>query len=72
MSLGRALLIVLVGLGLGKLPDAAAFGDAGGNAFLHAAEALGGVHAPNPARPGLGRARPRAGGSFWSRPAGTR
>ncbi len=54
MAARRVFLIVLDGLGVGALPDAASFGDTGSNTLLHAAEAVGRLHVPNLARLGLG------------------
>jgi len=43
----RVILIVLDGLGVGALPDAEAYGDAGSNTLAHVAEAVGGLHLPS-------------------------
>ncbi len=51
----RAFLIVLDGVGMGALPDAADYGDAGTNTLLHVAEAVGGMRLPRLERLGLGR-----------------
>ncbi len=50
----RAVVIVLDGLGAGKAPDAAAFGDEGANTLAHTAKAVGGLRAPNLQALGLG------------------
>ncbi|MDT8441733.1 MAG: phosphopentomutase [Desulfuromonadales bacterium] len=54
-SIGRVALIVLDGVGIGALPDAAAYGDAGAATLPHVAAACGGLHLPNLERLGLGR-----------------
>lgn len=54
MRFKRIFLVVLDGVGLGALPDADRYGDAGSNTLVHAAEAVGGLHVPNLARWGLG------------------
>ncbi|TYO98237.1 phosphopentomutase [Geothermobacter ehrlichii] len=51
----RVVLIVLDGVGIGALPDAAAYGDAGANTLRHVAEAVGGLTLPHLCRLGLGR-----------------
>ena len=50
----RVVLIVLDGVGIGELPDAAAYGDVGANTLGHVAEACGGLRLPNLLRLGLG------------------
>ena len=51
----RALLIVLDGVGVGALPDADRFGDAGANTLRHVAESTSGLRVPNLESLGLGR-----------------
>ena len=51
----RAFLIVLDGVGIGELPDAADYGDRGSDTLTHVARAVGGLCAPNLERLGLGR-----------------
>jgi phosphopentomutase len=51
----RAFLIVLDGVGIGALPDAADYGDAGSHTLRHVAEAAGGLRLPTLERLGLGR-----------------
>ncbi len=51
----RVFLVVLDGVGVGALPDAADYGDAGTNTLLHVAEAAGGLRLPRLERLGLGR-----------------
>ena len=50
----RAVVIVLDGLGAGKAPDAADFGDEGASTLANTAEATGGIEAPNFQSLGLG------------------
>jgi phosphopentomutase len=51
----RVFLIVLDGVGVGELPDAADYGDAGSHTLLHVAEAAGGLSLPVLESLGLGR-----------------
>ena len=51
----RVFLIILDGVGVGALPDAADYGDAGANTLLHVAEAVSGLRLPRLERLGLGR-----------------
>jgi len=57
----RAFLIVLDGVGLGALPDAADYGDAGSHTLRHVAEANGGLRLPTLERLGLGCIEPLPG-----------
>src|SRR5215217_3861916 len=50
----RAVVIVLDGLGAGKAPDAADFGDEGANTLANTARSTGGLSAPNLQALGLG------------------
>jgi len=50
----RVVLITLDGVGVGALPDADAYGDAGANTLLHVAERCGGLHLPTLQKLGLG------------------
>ncbi len=54
MSFNRVVLIVLDGVGVGELPDAALFQDQGAHTLLHVAEQVGGLSLPNLQRLGLG------------------
>ena len=54
MTIGRAIVIVLDSVGVGELPDAADYGDAGANTLAHVAEAVGGLNLPNLEALGLG------------------
>ena len=51
----RAFLLVADGLGVGAMPDAAAFGDEGADTLGHAAESQGGILLPALGALGLGR-----------------
>ncbi len=51
---GRVVLIVLDGVGIGALPDADLYGDAGANTLGHVARACGGLHLPHLQGLGLG------------------
>ncbi len=50
----RVFVIILDGLGVGELPDAADYGDAGSDTLANIAEAVGGVNLPNLESLGLG------------------
>ena len=50
----RAFVIVLDACGVGALPDASSYGDAGSDTLGHLAEAVGGLHLPALAALGLG------------------
>lgn len=52
--INRVILIVLDGVGVGALPDAAAYGDEGAHTLAHVAEAVGGLQVPNLEALGLG------------------
>lgn len=51
---GKIVLVILDGVGVGEMPDANLYGDAGSNTLAHTAEATGGLHLPNLASLGLG------------------
>jgi phosphopentomutase len=57
----RAFFIVLDACGVGELPDAAAYGDAGSATLPHTAEAVGGLTVPNLEKLGLGKITPIQG-----------
>ena len=61
MSGRRAFVVVLDACGVGELPDAAAYGDAGSNTLGHLAEAVGGLDLPVLQRLGLGSIIPIEG-----------
>lgn len=64
----RVIVIVLDGLGVGALPDAHAYGDAGSHTLAHVAEAVGGLRLPNLQGLGLGHIGALAGVSRVSEP----
>lgn len=68
--INRVLLIVLDGLGVGALPDAERYGDAGSNTLAHVAEAVGGLALPNLEILGLGHIGDFAGLRRVSEPDG--
>lgn len=57
----RAIVVVLDACGVGALPDAADYGDAGTNTLAHLAELAGGLRLPTLQRLGLGSILPLAG-----------
>jgi phosphopentomutase len=57
----RAFVIVLDAVGVGELPDAAAYGDEGSNTLGNTAEAVGGLELPNLGALGLGNVLPLLG-----------
>jgi phosphopentomutase len=57
----RATVIVMDACGVGALPDADAYGDAGANTLGHLAERVGGLRLPNLQRLGLGSILPLEG-----------
>jgi phosphopentomutase len=65
---GRVVLITLDGVGVGALPDAADYGDAGANTLLHVAERCGGLDLPVLGSLGLGNILPVPGVPAARRP----
>jgi phosphopentomutase len=57
----RAVVLVIDACGVGALPDAAAYGDAGTNTLAHVAAAVGGLELPTLAALGLGSILPLRG-----------
>jgi phosphopentomutase len=57
----RAAVVVLDACGVGELPDAAEYGDAGSNTLAHLAEQVGGLRLPTLSRLGLGSIVPILG-----------
>ena len=66
--LSRAIIIVLDGVGIGELPDAAAFGDQGSNTLGNLARAVGGLRLPNLEKLGLGNIAPIQGVAPQNKP----
>jgi phosphopentomutase len=66
----RVLVIVLDSAGIGELPDAAAYGDAGSATLPNLARAVGGLALPNLGAMGLGRIAPIEGVLAAARPDG--
>jgi len=66
----RVILIVLDGVGVGELPDAAEYGDVGSNTLAHVAEAVGGLALPNLEALGLGHIGHFAGIRVMGHPDG--
>jgi phosphopentomutase len=66
----RVLVVVLDSVGVGALPDADEYGDAGAATLQHAAEAVGELSLPNLQRLGLGCIVPVAGVSPVDKPLG--
>lgn len=65
----RAFVVVLDACGMGALPDAADYGDAGTNTLAHLAESAGGLDLPELQRLGLGSILPLAGVATAAAPA---
>ncbi len=61
MGKRRAILLVLDGVGIGELPDAAHYGDEGSNTLVNMAKAVGGLNLPTLQRMGLGNIEPIEG-----------
>ncbi|MEN6357905.1 MAG: phosphopentomutase [Armatimonadota bacterium] len=70
MTINRCIIIVLDSVGIGALPDAAEYGDAGCNTLGHIADSVGGLKLPNLARLGLGNIAPIMGVEPAKEPAG--
>jgi phosphopentomutase len=61
VSVRRAVILVLDGVGIGAAHDAATYGDIGSNTLGNLARAVGGLRLPNLARAGLGNIAPLEG-----------
>ncbi len=68
MKFKRIFVIVTDSVGIGEMPDAAKFGDAGTNTFVHTAEKCGGLNVPVMNSLGLGDLAPILGTSKVSHP----
>lgn len=64
----RIFVIVIDSVGIGEMPDAAKFGDAGTNTFVHTAERCGGLNVPVMNSLGLGDLAPILGTSKVNHP----
>ncbi len=67
---GRAVVIVLDGVGVGDLPDAEAYGDTGSNTLGNLSRAVGGLDVPNLSSLGLGRIVAFSGDTKPEQPVG--
>lgn len=66
----RVILIVMDSAGVGELPDAEKYGDAGSNTLGNISRAVGGLELPNMGRLGLGNIIPLEGVPAMQSPAG--
>lgn len=57
----RAIVIIIDGVGIGELPDAAQYGDSGSNTLGNLAREVGGMNLPNLEKLGLGKIAPVQG-----------
>jgi phosphopentomutase len=55
MRTKRAIVIIIDGVGIGEMPDAAIYGDQGSHTLANMAKAVGGLHLPNLEKMGLGK-----------------
>jgi phosphopentomutase len=55
MRTKRAIVIIIDGVGIGEMPDAAQYGDQGSHTLANMAAAVGGLHLPNLEKMGLGK-----------------
>jgi len=67
----RVILLVIDGLGIGALPDAADYGDADANTLMHLAETVDGLSVPNLEMLGLGQIAPIKGVRAMVQPNGS-
>lgn len=63
-------MIVLDSVGIGAMPDAAAYGDTGSNTLANLARAVGGLQLPNLSKLGLGHIHPISGVPALVQPTG--
>ena len=66
--INRTIIIVLDGVGIGEMPDAASFGDEGSDTLANLAGAVGGLNLPNLEKLGLSNIKPLEGLSQQSAP----
>lgn len=68
--INRVILLVVDGLGVGALPDAPEYGDAGVHTLAHLADAVGGLHLPTIESLGLGHVSAIKGLRVMAQPLG--
>jgi phosphopentomutase len=68
--INRVILLVIDGFGVGALPDAAEYGDAGANTLAHLADAVSGLNLPTLEALGLGHVTTIAGVRTMAQPHG--
>ena len=68
--INRVVVLVIDGLGVGALPDAAEYGDVGSNTLSHLAEAVGGLNLPTLEALGLGHITDIKGVRVMGQPEG--
>ena len=68
--INRVVVLVIDGLGVGALPDAAEYGDVGSNTLSHLAEAVGGLNLPTLEALGLGHITEIKGVRVMGQPEG--
>ena len=66
----RVIVLVIDGLGVGAMPDAAEYGDAGSNTLAHLADAVGGLNVPTLEALGLGHIAEIKGVRVMGQPEG--
>ena len=69
--INRVIVLVIDGLGVGALPDAAEYGDAGTHTLSHLADAVGGLHLPTLEALGLGHITAIKGVRVMGQPEGS-
>ncbi|MDP1769529.1 MAG: phosphopentomutase [Nitrospirota bacterium] len=69
--INRVIVLVIDGLGVGALPDAAEYGDAGSNTLAHLADAVGGLNIPALEALGLGHITEIKGVRVMGQPEGS-
>lgn len=69
--INRVIVLVIDGLGVGALPDAAEYGDAGTHTLSHLADAVGGLHLPTLEALGLGHITAINGVRVMGQPEGS-
>jgi phosphopentomutase len=69
--INRVVLLVIDGFGIGAMPDAASYGDAGTNSVVHLSEAVDGLSLPNLEALGLGHVASIQGVRTMAQPTGS-